>query len=313
MIILGKPPERLSEEEVEALHSSSARAAGEVDAQARWKNGASAGYSSAIRRVRLRVGRGVRAGRGDRRRVGRAPPPRPRPSGTSPRRPPRAAPPRTPRPRSCRRSRSRPRGRRPGSGARAGWRSRRLTRGPGVGAGMPGADHQVEPVAQPEGDALEDGARQVAPVVGERQADERAARQRIRVRAALAAEVGKEPQPVAARRARRRPVGDELVERARRARACRGTSAGCRPPRASPTSGASAPGTAWQKAWTRPSRLEQRRVGRGEDRRPTCPSDSATVPGRDGAHADRVRRLIAAAGDDGRAGAQAGAPRRAAA
>ena len=87
-----------------------------------------------------------------------------------------------------------------------------------VGAGMPGRDHQVQPVAQPEGDALEHGPGQVAPVVAQRQPDERAAGQRVRVRAALAGQVGQEQQAVAAgRHVRRR--GDEVPELDARARA----------------------------------------------------------------------------------------------
>ena len=80
-----------------------------------------------------------------------------------------------------------------------------------VGRGHPGRDHEVESVAQPEGDALEHRPRQVAPIVAERQADERAAGQRVRVRAALARQVRQEEQAVAAGGdlGRRR---DELVE-----------------------------------------------------------------------------------------------------
>ena len=68
-----------------------------------------------------------------------------------------------------------------------------------TGAGIPARDHQVEAVAQPEGDALQHGAGQVAPVVADGQADERAPGQRVGVRAALAGQVGQEEQPVAAR------------------------------------------------------------------------------------------------------------------
>ena len=99
------------------------------------------------------------------------------------------------------------------------------------GAGHPGGDHEVEAVAQPECDALEDGPRQVAAVVGEREADERAARQRVRVRAPLAGQVRQEQQPVAAGRHLAGGVArDRRTPRPARSR--RGTSAGCPPPRA---------------------------------------------------------------------------------
>ena len=175
-----------------------------------------------------------------------------------------------------------------------------------AGAGMPGGDHQVEAVAQAERDALEHRPGQVAPVVAERQPDERAARQRVGVRAALAGEVGQEQQPVAAGGRRSPAAADEVAERARPARARRGTSAGCPRPRASPTSGASGPGTAWQKAWTRPRGLVRAAASVVAKTTPDVPSDSATRARRDRADADGVRGLVAAAGHDRRAGAQAG-------
>ena len=118
--------------------------------------------------------------------------------------------------------------------------------------GDAGIDHQVQPVPQPERHALEDGPGEVRPLVADRQPDERAAGQRIRVGAALAGEVGEEQQAVAA--GRRRPPPR-------------------RPAPRTPTPGASASrnqrrlpaadsitdimcqrsGTAWQKAWTRPA------------------------------------------------------------
>ena len=132
----------------------------------------------------------------------------------------------------------------------------------------PGRDHQVEPVAQAERHALEDGAGQVAPVVGEGQPDERAAGERVGVRAALAGEVGQEQQ------ARRSPAGtsaaraDERRRTPRPGRARRGTSAGCRPPRASPTSGASDPGRRGRRRGR--GRAARRAVGPSwRTRRPT--------------------------------------------
>ena len=78
-----------------------------------------------------------------------------------------------------------------------------------------GGDHEVEPVPESERDALDDRPGEMAPVVGEREADERAAGERVRVRAALAREVRQEQQAVAARWRARRTVAtvDERVER----------------------------------------------------------------------------------------------------
>ena len=71
-------------------------------------------------------------------------------------------------------------------------------------------DEQLERVAQPEGDALEHGARERAPVVAERQPRERAPRIRIGVRRSLAGEVGSEEKTLGARRPRGR-VGEQLL------------------------------------------------------------------------------------------------------
>jgi hypothetical protein len=57
-----------------------------------------------------------------------------------------------------------------------------------------GLDHQVQAVAQAEGDPLEHGPGHVAPVVGEGETDECAAGQRVGVRAAFAGEIGKEAE-----------------------------------------------------------------------------------------------------------------------
>ena len=146
-----------------------------------------------------------------------------------------------------------------------------------VGRGHPGGEHQVEAVAQPEGDALQDGPGQVAPVVAEGQADERAAGQRVRVRAALARQVRQEEQAVAAGRDLGGRRG-EVAELRRRAPARRGTSAGCRPPTASPTSCASAPGPRGRRRGRRPAargaagRSPRRRRRTSRARAPSCPA-----------------------------------------
>ena len=65
------------------------------------------------------------------------------------------------------------------------------------------------------------------------------------------------------------------------------------------------PGTAWQKAWTRPRASNSGRVGRREDdaRGPEREGDDARL---DRPDPDGVGRLVAAAGDDRRAGPEAG-------
>ena len=176
----------------------------------------------------------------------------PRRSGTSRHRPRPAAPRHRPHPRSCRRSRSPRRGRPPGSGA-----TERLAVPPPdaricAGAGQPGRGHEVEAVAEAEGDALEDRPRHVPPVVADGQADERAARQRIRVRAALAGQVRQEEQPVAA------GAGPRLAAATRSPNSTPGASAS-RNQRRLPAADSITdimchrPGTAWQNAWTRPA------------------------------------------------------------
>ena len=148
------------------------------------------------------------------------------------------APRRRPRPRSSRPWRSPRRARRPGSAARAGWRCRRPRRGSATARGMPGRRHQVEPVAQPERDALEHGPGEVPPVVA-RASGRRTLRAPADRGAGCARRSG-----TAGRTGRRCPAGPPRPSRRgrrtrRRAPARRGTSAGCRPPRASPTSCAS--------------------------------------------------------------------------
>ena len=175
-----------------------------------------------------------------------------------------------------------------------------------AGAGMPAVDHQVEPVAQPERHALEHGPRQVPPVVADRQPDERAARQRVGVRAALAGEVGQEQQAVAARRGtsrgRRRPASPNSTPGASASRNQR------RLPAADSITDimCQRPGTAWQNAWTRPAGLDAAARRVAANTTPDVPSDSATTPGVDGPDPDRVRGLVAAAGHDRRPGTQPG-------
>ncbi len=211
--------------------------------------------------------------------------------------------PRRPRPRSCRRSRSRHRGRRPGSGATAGWPSRRPRPGSGPGAGIPAPIIEVQAVPQAERDAFEDGPGQVPPIVGER-----SARRRRRARAG--------PGAGCARRSGRAGTAGRRSPRATSA------AAATRSPNSTPGASASRnqrrlpaaesitdimcqrPGTAWQKAWTMPRGSWMRAVGRGEDdaRGPEREGHRARV---DDADADRVGRLVAAAGDDRRARPQA--------
>ena len=137
----------------------------------------------------------------------------------------------------------------------------------------PGGHHQVEPVAQPERDALEDGPGEVPPVVGERQADERA-RGRAGRGAGCARRRGR--AGTAARRCRPGPAPPRrpAPRTARPARPRRGTSAGCRRPRASPTSCASGPARRGRRRGPGPpARTAARRSSR--TRRPTC---RATAP-----------------------------------
>ena len=100
-------------------------------------------------------------------------------------------------------------------------------------------------------------------------------------------------------------VVDEVAERRRPAPACRGTSAGCPPPTASPTSCAS--GRA-RRGRTRGRGRAGSWNGRSVAAKttPDVPSDRAIVPGDDDPDADRVGRLVAAAGDDRRPGPQPG-------
>ena len=120
-----------------------------------------------------------------------------------------------------------------------------------VGAGMPGCDHQVQPVPQPEGDAFQHGPRQVP--LGRASAS---ARRRRRAPAGRGAGSARRRDRAGTAGRRCRPARSRPPPRDRRTRPPglprRGTSAGCRPPTASPTSCASDPGTAWQNAWTRP-------------------------------------------------------------
>ena len=93
-------------------------------------------------------------------------------------------------------------------------RSQRSLRAPAAGgAGDRGLDaqgaQQVERVREPEGDALEHGAHDVAARVARAQADERAARVRVGVRRALAREVGQE-EDAAGARGRRLGLGHQL-------------------------------------------------------------------------------------------------------
>ena len=294
MIIMGKQPGEVTEQELEALHSCEAapcgagrrrRPARAADVRPR---GRAAGLHAVegrrqrrielpVARVRVRVRARLRSGRGRRRGRDAAPRPPPRRSGTSPPRPPRGAPapnaapsvvstvaisaPRTSA-RICRQT------------GLASPAARRADLG---GRRHPGRDHQVQPVAQAEGDALEDRPGQVPPVV--RDASGRRTR---RGRAG--------PGAGSARRTGR---GGRA---GRRSRPATPAAAAARSPNATPGASASRnqrrlpaaesitdircqrPGTAWQNAWTRPRGFVDRARPWRRRSRPTCPSESATVP-----------------------------------
>ena len=133
--------------------------------------------------------------------------------------------------------------------------------------------------------------------------DERAAGERVGVRAALARQVGQEQQPVAAGRGLRRLV-DQLAERhARRHGVAEPAQAAGGREHHRHHVPAIRHGVA---EGVDPARgLEQRLVGRREHhaRRPQRQRHAA---GHHGAHPDRVGRLVAAARHDRRPGAQAG-------
>ena len=173
------------------------------------------------------------------------------------------------------------------------------------GGGMPGRDHQVEPVAQPEGDSLEHGPGQVAPIVAEGQADERAPGERIGMRAALAGEVRQEEQPVAARRRPSPAAVDEVAELdARRERVAEpAQAAGGREHHRHEVPAA---GHGVAERVDAAVRLVQTAGRSSRRRRRTCPSERAIVPGPTRPDPDRVGRLVAAAGHDRRPGPQAG-------
>ncbi len=147
-----------------------------------------------------------------------------------------------------------------------------------VGTGMPAASIRSSPSRRPNATPSSTARARCATFVAQRQADEGAARQRIGVRAALAAEVGEEEEAAAA--GRRAGGGVHQVRELRcRAPARPGTSAGCPPRRASPTSGASARARhGRRRAPARAARRAARSVA--PKTTPDVPSESAMVPGR---------------------------------
>ena len=173
-----------------------------------------------------------------------------------------------------------------------------------VGRGHAGLDHQVQPVAEAEGDALEHRPGHVPPIVPEGQADERAPRQRVGMRAPLAGQVGQEEQ------ARRQPAGTSAAEATRSANDGVGGERVAEPAQAAGRGQHhrhQVPATRDRVAERvdAPARLEQRPVGRGEDdaRRP---ERQRRRPRRHDPDTDRVGRLVAAARHDRRPGAQPG-------
>ena len=152
------------------------------------------------------------------------------------------------------------------------------------GARHPGRDHQVEPVAQAEGHALEDRPGEVAPVVAER-SGRRTRRGPAGPGAGCARRSGR--AGTAGRRCRpgrRRPPSTSSPNVDARAPARRGTSAGCRRPRASPTSGASARARRGRRRGPGRAGSTSGAVGRGEDdarrARATAPPRPARRPRR---------------------------------
>ena len=193
-------------------------------------------------------------------------------------RPPPGAQRRTPRPRSCSTvaiSASR-------TSARI-WRQSGLAMPPPdaricAGAGMPAATISSRPSRSPKATPSRTARVEVAPVVRERQPDERAARERVGVRAAFAREVGQEQQPVAA-------GGDSPAAVATRVPNATPGAIVSRNQRRLPAAESitdmrcQRSGTAWQNAWTRPSSVVQRRGGRGEDHAGRAEATAPRCPG----------------------------------
>ena len=136
---------------------------------------------------------------------------------------------------------------------------------PGSGSGgHAGREHQVEAVAEPERHALEHRPRQMAPIVADGQPDERAAGERVRVRAALPGQVRQEEQAVAAGRHARRPPSTSAPNPMPGASASRNQR---RLPAAESMTDIMChrPGHGVAEGVDAPSRLEERPIGRGED------------------------------------------------
>ena len=140
--------------------------------------------------------------------------------------------------------------------------------------------------------------------MAERQADERAARQADRDagcarRTGTAGTAGRRCRP-----APRRPGATRSPKSTPGARASRNQR---RLPAADSITDimCQRPGTAWQKAWTRP-RGSYRGRSVAAKTTPDVPERQRHRPRRDDADADRIGRLVAAAGDDRGAGTQPG-------
>ena len=134
--------------------------------------------------------------------------------------------------------------------------------------------------------------------------DERAAGERVGVRAALARQVGQEQQPVAAGR---RPAAASSTSSPNGTPGATASRNQRRLPAAESITDIMChrPGTAWQNAWTRPAGSNSG-PSVVANTTPEVPSDSATRPGTTAPDPDRVGRLVAAARHHRRPGAQAG-------
>ena len=146
---------------------------------------------------------------------------------------------------------------------------------------MPGREHEIETVAQTERDAFDDRPGEMAPIVREGQPDERAAGERVRVRAALPGQVRQEEQAVAAA-----ALGTVAAARRGSPKSARPGASASRNQRRLPAAESMTdimcqrPGTAWQKAWTRAVRARRAAGPSPRRRRPRSRARAPSRPGR---------------------------------